>query len=106
MTKEHLFQHIEEMTPEQIQFLGDLLNFANYPDYQMTIKLSGLTEGENRKIDSATPHEYNKAIREIYPDFINGRNVFNYNKNNYGEMLNLNNLIIANIKKVLNLETL
>ena len=106
MTKEHLFQHIEEMTPEQIQFLGDLLNFANYPNYQLTIKLSGLTEEENRKIDSATPHEYNKAIREIYPDFINGRNVFNYNKNNYGEMLNLNNLIIANIKKVLNLETL
>lgn len=106
MTKEHLFQHIEEMTPEQIQFLGDLLNFANYPDYQMTIKLSGLTEEENRKIDSATPHEYNKTIREIYPDFINGRNVFNYNKNNFGEMLNLNNLIIANIKKVLNLETL
>jgi hypothetical protein len=106
MTKEHLFQHIEEMTPEQVQFLGDLLNFANYPDYQLTIKLSGLTEEENRKIDSATPNEYNKAIREIYPDFINGRNVFNYNKNNYGEMLNLNNLIIANIKKVLNLETL
>ena len=106
MTKEHLFQHIEEMTEEQIQFLGDLLNFANYPDYQMTVKLSGLTEEENRKIDSATPHDYNKAIAEIYPDFINGRNVYNYNKNNFGEMLNLNNLIIQNIKKVLNLKTL
>lgn len=106
MTKKHLIQHIEEMTPEQIQFLGDLLNFANYADYQMNIKLSGLTEEENRKIDSATPHEYNKAIAEIYPDFINGRNVFNYNKNHFGEMLNLNNLIIANIKKVLTLKTL
>jgi hypothetical protein len=106
MTREHLNQHIEEMTNEQIQFLGDLLNFANYPDYQMNIKLSGLTEEENRKIDSATPHEYNKAITEIYPDFINGRNVFNYNKNNFGEMLNLNNLIITNIKKVLKLNTL
>jgi len=106
MTKEHLFQHIEEMTPEQIQFLGDLLNFANYPDYQMTLKLSGFTEDEKRKIDSARPIDYNKAIREIYPDFINGRNVYNYNENYFGEMLNLNNLIIANIKKVLNLETL
>ena len=106
MTKEHLFQHIEEMTEEQVQFLGDLLNFANYPDYQMTVKLSGLTEDENRKIDSATPHDYNKAITEIYPDFLNGRNVYNYNEKNYGEMLNLNNLIIANIKKVLNIETL
>jgi len=106
MTKEHLFQHIEEMTEEQIQFLNDLLNFANYPDYQLTIKLSGLTEEETRKIDSATPHEYNKAIAEIYPDFINGRNVYDYNINHYGSMLNLNNLIIANIKKVLNLETL
>ena len=106
MTKKHLLQHIEEMTDYQIQFLGDLLNFANYSDYQMSIKLSGLTEEENRKIDSATPHEYNKAIAEIYPDFINGRNVFNYNKKTFGEMLNLNNLIIANIKKVLTLNTL
>lgn len=106
MTKKHLLQHIEQMTDYQIQFLGDLLNFANYPDYRMSIKLSGLTEEENRKIDSATPHEYNKAIAEIYPDFINGRNVFNYNKNNFGEMLNLNNLIIENIKKVLTLNTL
>ena len=106
MKKEHLIQHIEEMTEEQIQFLGDLLNFANYPDYNLNIKLAGITEEENRKIDSATPHEYNKAIAEIYPDFINGRNVFNYNKNNFGEMLNLNNLIISNIKKVLKLNTL
>jgi hypothetical protein len=106
MKKEHLIQHIEEMTPDQIQFLGDLLNFANYPDYNLNIKLAGITEEENRKIDSATPHEYNKAIAEIYPDFLNGRNVYNYNEKNYGEMLNLNNLIIANIKKVLNLETL
>jgi hypothetical protein len=106
MTREHLNQHIEEMTEEQIQFLGDLLNFANYPDYQMTVKLSGFTEEESRKIDSATPHDYNKAIAEIYPDFINGRNVYNYNEKNYGEMLNLNNLIIANIKTKLKLNTL
>jgi len=106
MTKENLLQHIEAMKPEQIEFLGNLLNFAQYPDYQLNIKLSGLTEEENRKIDSATPHEYNKAITEIYPDFINGRNVFNYNKNNFGEMLNLNNLIIQNIKTVLKLKTL
>jgi hypothetical protein len=106
MTKENLLQHIEAMQPEQIEFLGNLLNFAQYPDYKLNIKLSGLTEEENRKIDSATPHEYNKAITEIYPDFINGRNVFNYNKNNFGEMLNLNNLIIQNIKTVLKLKTL
>jgi hypothetical protein len=106
MTKENLLKHIEAMQPEQIEFLGNLLNFAQYPDYQLNIKLSGLTEEENRKIDSATPHEYNKAITEIYPDFINGRNVFNYNKNNFGEMLNLNNLIIQNIKTVLKLKTL
>lgn len=106
MTKEHLNQHIEKMTEEQVQFLSDLLNFANYPDYQLTVKLSGFTEEENRKIDSATPHDYNKAIAEIYPDFINGRNVYNYNKNNFGEMLNLNNLIIANIKTKLKLNTL
>ena len=106
MTKENLLKHIESMQPEQIEFLGNLLNFAQYPDYRLNIKLSGLTEEENRKIDSATPHEYNKAITEIYPDFINGRNVFNYNKNNFGEMLNLNNLIIQNIKTVLKLKTL
>jgi hypothetical protein len=106
MTKENLIQHIEEMTEEQIQFLGDLLNFANYPDYRMAVKLSGITEEEDKKIDSAIPNEYSRAITEIYPDFINGRNVFDYNKNKFGEMLNLNNLIVSNIKKVLNVNTL
>lgn len=106
MTREHLSQHIENMTDEQIQFLGDLLNFANYPDYQLNIKLAGITEEEKRKIDSAIPCDYAKQIREIYPDFDKGRNVYDYNLNHYGSMLNLNNRIIENIKKVLNLNTL
>jgi hypothetical protein len=106
MTKENLTQHIENMTSEQIQFLGDLLNFANYPDFQLLIKISGITEEQKRKIDSAIPSDYAKAIKDIYPDFNNGRNVYDYNINHYGSMLNLNNVVIENIKKVLTLETL
>lgn len=106
MTKEHLFQHIEEMTEEQAEFLGDLLNFAQYPDHSTKLKICGISEEENRKIDSATPHEYNKAIAEIYPDFRNGHNVYNYSANNFGEMQNLNNRFVSNICKVLNLDTL
>ena len=106
MRKEHLLNHINAMSEEQIQFLGDLLNFANYPDFNLNIKLSGLTENEKNKIDSAIPCEYAKQIREIYPDFDKGRNVYDYNLNNYGSMLNLNNRIIENIKKVLKLNTL
>lgn len=106
MKKEQLIQHIQEMTEEQIQFLGDLLNFANYPDYRLHIKVSGLTEEQTRKIDSAIPCEYAKAIREIYPDFDKGRNVYDYNENHFGNMLNLNNRVVENIKTKLNLNTL
>jgi hypothetical protein len=106
MTKENLFQHIEEMTPDQIEFLSDLLKFANWHDYRLKFKLCGITEEQDRKIDIATPNDYNKAIREIYPDFINGHNVYNYNVNKYGEMLNINNLFVNNLKTVLKLKTL
>ena len=106
MTKENLLKHIEAMQPEQIEFLSDLLNFANSYDYQLKFKLCGISEEEKRKIDTATPEPYAKAIREIYPDFNNGNNVYNYNVNHYGEMLNINNLFVSNLKKVLKLKTL
>ena len=106
MTKENLIQHIEHMQPEQIEFLGDLLNFANSYDFKLKFKLCGISEEENRKIDTATPNDYNKTIREIYPDFINGHNVYNYNVNHYGEMLNINNLFVNNLKTVLKLKTI
>jgi hypothetical protein len=106
MNKEQLIQHIEMMTDEQVQFLGDLLNFANYPDFQLLIKISGLSEEQKRKIDSAIPCEYAKTIREIYPDFDKGRNVYDYNENHFGSMLNLNNRVVENIKTKLNLNTL
>lgn len=106
MKKEHLIQHIQEMSEEQINYLSDLLNFANSYDYQLKFKLCGISEEEKRKIDTATPEPYAKAIREIYPDFNNGNNVYNYNSNNYGEMLNINNLFVSNLKKVLKLKTL
>ena len=106
MTKENLLRHIEAMQPEQIEFLGDLLNFANSYDYRIKFKLCGITEEQDRKIDTATPNDYNKAIREIYPDFINGHNVYNYNVNKYGEMMNINNLFVNNLKTVLKLKTL
>jgi len=106
MTKAHLIQHIEVMTTEQIEILGDLLNFAQYPDHATKLKLCGVTEEEDRKIDTATPNEYNKAIFEIYPDFYNGHNIYNYSVNNYGEMQNLNNRFVSNLRKVLKLKTL
>jgi hypothetical protein len=106
MTKENLLLHIEAMQPEQIEFLGDLLNFANSYDYRIKFKLCGITEEQNRKIDTATQYDYNKAIREIYPDFINGHNVYNYNVYKYGEMMNINNLFVNNLKEVLKLKTL
>lgn len=106
MTKENLLKHIEAMQPKQIEFLGNLLNFAQYPDHATKFKLCGITEEENRKIDTATPYGYYKDIKEIYPDFINGHNVYNYNVNKFGEMLNINNLFVNNLKTVLKLKTL
>ena len=101
MTKEHLLQHIELMTPEQINFIGNIIKFANTPDYKMHINLAGITEAEYRKIDSAYPSEYAKQIREIYPDFVRGQYVYDYNRETFGEMVNLNNLVVQNLKTVL-----
>ena len=101
MTKDHLLQHIELMTPEQINFIGNIIKFANTPDYNTYINLAGITEAESRKIDSAYPAEYAKQIREIYPDFVRGQYVYDYNRETFGEMVNLNNLVVQNLKTVL-----
>lgn len=106
MKKERLLKHIESMTDEQIELIGNLLNYASYPDYSTKLKLCGISDEQRNKIDSAIPCDYAKSIREIYPDFNNGNNVYDYNSQSFGSMLNLNNKFVSNLVEKLKLSTL
>ncbi len=43
-----------------------------------------------QKVDSAYPNGYAKRIRKIYPNFVKGNYCYSYEKEMFGEMVNLN----------------
>jgi len=53
------------------------------------LKLSGYTEDQTRKIDSAIPLDYANRIKEMYPAFNGLNHCYDYNENSFGEMLNV-----------------
>jgi hypothetical protein len=58
---------------------------------------------DDSKIDTAYPYEYANEIREIYPNFDKGLNVFDYSENRiFGQMRNLKNDFFNTVLKKLN----
>ena len=48
---------------------------------------------DGNKVDTAYPVDYLRNIEKIYPDANNGNYIFDYNKNHFGELININNII-------------
>jgi len=90
--REFLISIIENMDEEEIDFLDNLFNLENIISTRELLNIFA-PELDQNKIDTAYPVEYAKRIREIYPDFDNGYIIYDYNKNMFGEMKNIYNLI-------------
>ena len=48
-------------------------------------------------IDTAIPLDYSNRIKDIYPNFLKGNNVYDYRNDSYGNMLNINDEIVSRI---------
>jgi hypothetical protein len=91
--REFLISIIENMNEEEIDFMDNLFNLENIISTRELLNIFA-PEMDQSKIDTAYPAEYAKRIREIYPDFDNGWNVYDYNNNRlFGEMRNIYNII-------------
>lgn len=90
--KEKLLFLIDLMTPEQIKTFLQLASLARYGNKSDLMTLAEIDQ-KSGKIDTAIPLEYQRQIENVYPNFKLGNMVFDY-RNKFGEMLNLNDVII------------
>jgi hypothetical protein len=93
-------QHSELINEEQINFILALFNGLNKLNKDELLKLSGYTKEQCNKVDSAYPQPYADQIREIYPNFKNGSYCFDYNKAIFGELVNINDLLINKLREL------
>jgi hypothetical protein len=99
MTNEEIIEYLE-YSPELRELVTDIINLKNGgQQFSHILDFCGISEEQARKIDSAYPCDYAKAIREIYPDFNNGYHCFDYNAATFGAMRNLKNDIANRILK-------
>ena len=100
--KEIVLDHIKDYaTDEQIEMLDKLLSLSMYPNKTDILKLSGYDT--NQTYDTAYPIDYYRRIEEIYPNIKDGNFIFDYSRQTFGELVNINNLFTANILKTFKL---
>jgi hypothetical protein len=105
-TRKRIDQFLEVYSQEQLDYLELLMETAAMPySSKANFMALCLTEEERRKVDTAVPHDYVKAIQEILPSFETQNYVFNYNDPTpYGAMLNIHEALSKKMMNVLGQE--
>lgn len=101
-TKQEFVELLEYLTPEQIDFLYRLINTMSSGMISKgdIMKLNGMSE--SHKIDTAMPCDYVKRIQEVLPGFKTFRHVFDYRKQTFGEITNVNDELVDKIISLFN----
>ncbi len=91
--RKELLEIINLIDGKSIDFLHGVFNLADRGcDKRELLKFfSPGTDGD--KVDTAFPVDYLRRVEEIYPDAKNGNYIFDYNRNVFGELININNII-------------
>lgn len=96
--KQNLIDNIDQLTDAQINLINSLCNLGTYPNKKDLLKLSNFDV--SKSYDTATPIDYMRRILEIYPNIDKGTFIFDYSKNIYGELVNINDLFTAHVLEV------
>ena len=87
-----LMDYVNDMSDEQVRKVYSVLNLSRYASKRDIIDV--LCKDELDNYDTAYPIEYYRQIEDIYPDIKNGMHVFDYTNNKFGELVNVNNIIV------------
>lgn len=93
--KQDLLSIIDYMSEEQIDFVLKLTNLGSFPNKVDILKLSGFDT--SKTYDTATPIDYLRRIEEIYPNIKDANLIYDYSKNSWGEMTNINDMFASKI---------
>ena len=97
--KEILTRHITYLlTDDQVTFILALLR--NQRSLHSLLELSGYDTKQT--FDSAYPVDYFNRIKELYPAIDKGNFIYDYSKKSFGELVNVNDLLVNNMFKTFN----
>lgn len=105
--KERLVNYINSLSVSQLNCFDILINIINNGGYMNKhIMIETIINNTENKFllsnyDTAYPIQYIQEIREIYPNINTGTFVFNYSRNIYGELININDLFVDTIFQML-----
>lgn len=91
--RKELAELINMIDGKSIDFLYGIFNLADKGCNKRALLSFFAPDMDTNKIDTASPVDYLRNIEKIYPDAINGNYIFDYNKNHFGELININNII-------------
>ena len=96
--KEKLMENIEYLSEDQAGLINNMLNLSRFNSSREIIKAFSIEIGT---FDSAYPQPYADRIREIWPGFNAGNYIFDYSENSWGELKNINDMIVKQIFNIL-----
>lgn len=102
LKKDVIIKHLDYLTDEQLEFVADIvvlfdLEYVNKSTLMQLAKVP-LTSG---KVDTAYPIEYYRRIEQVYPNVNKGNLIYDYRTNSYGELVNINDLIVQRILNIM-----
>ena len=95
--KELIISYIEDSAnKKQIEFIYNLVSLPTYCNKLDLLKLAGKDKKE-MNFDTAYPIGIYDAIKPYYNNIDKANLIFDYTDNNYGKLVNINDLLTANI---------
>lgn len=95
-TRKSIEMFLDVYSQEQLEYLELLMETCSMT-YPSKIDLLDLAMDKEfkKKVDSALPNDYVKAIQEVLPSFSTVNHVYNYNEpTTHGAMLNISEAIV------------
>lgn len=91
--RKELIKLVNMIDAKSIDFLHGIFNLADKGCNKRALLSFFSPDMDGNKIDTAYPIDYFRKIEEMYPDANNGSYIFDYNKNLFGELININNIV-------------
>jgi len=91
--RKEIAEFINAIDEKSIDFLHGFLSLANKGCDKRELLKFFAPDMDGNKVDTAFPVDYMRRIEEIYPDANNGEYIFDYNRNGFGELININNIV-------------
>ncbi len=91
-----LVLNLNYQSEEMVQLLIDISEFKQFANKRDLLKFAVKDESK-MNYDTAYPQPYADSIREIYPNFNKGNFIFDYTEKTFGELVNINDLVVNRI---------